>query len=34
MLENVRNRYDIMVKYTEKYIEKKNKGDSVSFKIF
>ena len=34
MLENVRNRYNIIVKFIEKYKEKKNKGDSVSFKNF
>ena len=35
MLENERKKYDIIVKYIEKYKEKKiNKGDSVSLKNF
>ena len=33
MLENVRNSYDIILKYIKKY-EEKNKGDTVSFKNF
>ena len=34
MLENERKRYDIIVKYIEKYKEKKYKGDTVSLKNF